>query len=157
MIQQIRVSCTSKQTGIAQQPKLTSRLHFTCGTDKEKNNTDAATRQQTLITLHDFCVSSQHSPNTVTSLSHNSIGHGVVGVNMVVLGYSSQHPASKRLSRGETFCPRSWEHHPPTIRSLHRRSPVVCQFLISTILIDVRVLLKLENFFTRKRVTHHSC
>ena len=45
-MQPIRVSCTSKQTGIAQQPKLTSRLHFTCGTDREQNKKDAATRQQ---------------------------------------------------------------------------------------------------------------
>ena len=43
-------------------------------------------------------VSSKHSPNTVARLSHNSIDHGVVGVNMVVTGCSSQHSASKRLS-----------------------------------------------------------
>ena len=46
---QIRVSCTSRQTRIAhyaQQSTLTDPLHQACGTNKEKNNQDAATRQQ---------------------------------------------------------------------------------------------------------------
>ena len=55
-----------------------------------RNNLVSAGRQKNLITPLDLCVSSQHSPNTVTRLSHNSIGHGVVGVNMVVTGCSSQ-------------------------------------------------------------------
>ena len=42
-------------------------------------------RQTNLITLLDLCVSSQHSPNTVARLSQNSKGHGVVGLNMVVM------------------------------------------------------------------------
>ena len=55
----------------------------------EKKNKDAATRQQAgrnnlvnvgqwtnFVTLLDLCVSSQHSPNTVTRLSHNSRGLG---------------------------------------------------------------------------------
>ena len=70
---------------------LTGQLHQACGTNREKNNKDAATRQQAgrknLVSV-----------NTVTRLSHNSIGHGVVGVNIVVIGCSSQHTASKRLS-----------------------------------------------------------
>ena len=103
-------------------------------------------------------MSSQHSPNTVTR--HNSIGHGVVGVNMVVKGCSSQHTASKRLSRDETFRPRNCEHHPPTVRSLHRRTRAVSQLLpISdpNNWIVARVLLKLLSFFIRKFVNHHSC
>ena len=102
-------------TEIALEPKwplvLTDQLHQACSTNKEKNNKDATTRQEAgrnnlvkvgqqtnLITLLDFCVSSWHSPNTVARLSHHSTGHGVVGVNMVVIGCSSQHLASKRLS-----------------------------------------------------------
>ena len=52
---------------------------------------DRGADKTNLITLLDVCVSSQHSPNTVTRLSHNSTSHGVVGVNMVVIGCSSQH------------------------------------------------------------------
>ena len=67
----------------------TDPLHQACSTNREKNNKDGATRQQAgrnnlvnvgqqtnLITLLDLCVSCQHSPNTVTRLSHNSMSHG---------------------------------------------------------------------------------
>ena len=116
--------------------------YITRGARTGRNNKDAATRQQpegttsstwahrqTWLHFSISCVSSQHSPNTVTRLSHNSIGHGVVGVNMVVTGCSSQHTAWKRLSWDETFCPRSCEHHPLTIRSPHRRTRTVSQLL----------------------------
>ena len=108
---QMRVSCTSRQTRIAhyaQQSTLTDPLHQACSTNREKNNHDAATRQQPEGTtsstwanrqtwLHfDLCESSQYSPNTFTRLSHNSTGHGVVGVNMVVVGCSSQQKQRKR-------------------------------------------------------------
>ena len=46
---QIRASCTSRQTRTAhyaQQSTLTDPLHQACGTNKRKNNQDAATRQQ---------------------------------------------------------------------------------------------------------------
>ena len=46
---QVRVSCTSRQTRIAhyaQQSTLTDPLRQACSTDREKNNQDAATRQQ---------------------------------------------------------------------------------------------------------------
>ena len=71
-----------------------------------------------------------------------------------------QHPASKRLSFDETLCPRSCEHHPPTIRLsivAHRQSLNCCHFLIPVILIDARVLLKLLSFFIKKCATNHSC
>ena len=54
------------------------------------NNLVNVGKYTNLITLLDLCVSSQHSPNTVTRLSHNSTSHGVAGVNMVVVGCSSQ-------------------------------------------------------------------
>ena len=76
--------CASRAT-----TTLTTQPHQACSTNREKNNKDAATRQQAgrnnlvnmgrwtkLVTLLDLCVSSQHSPNTVTRLSLNSIGHG---------------------------------------------------------------------------------
>ena len=47
----------------------------------------------------DLCVLSQNSPNTVTRLSHNSIGHGVVGVTMVVKGCSSQQKKKRKRSK----------------------------------------------------------
>ena len=102
LIQQMRVSCRSKQTRIARKPKLTSRKG-----EIQQRRRDASVngkeqpRQRgsiDMITLLDLCVSSQQSPNTVTRLSHNSISHGVVGVIVVVIGSSSQHPAFKRLS-----------------------------------------------------------
>ena len=61
-----------------------------------KNNLVNVGKYTNLITLLDLCVSSQHSPNTVTRRSHNSIGHGVVGVNMVGKGCSSQQKQMKR-------------------------------------------------------------
>ena len=42
LIQQIRASCTSKQTGTT----LTDQLQQACSTNREKNNKDAATHQQ---------------------------------------------------------------------------------------------------------------
>ena len=60
------------------------------------NNLVNVGKYTNLITLLDLCVPSQHSPNTVTRRSHNSIGHGVVGVNMVVIGCSSQQKQMKR-------------------------------------------------------------
>ena len=76
--------CASRAT-----TTLTDQLHQACCTNREKYNKHAVTRQQAgknnlvnvgrctnLITLLDLCVSSQHSPNAVTRLSHNSIGHG---------------------------------------------------------------------------------
>ena len=99
--EQINRDCASRAT-----TTLTDQLHQACSTntgEKQQRRRDASATnnlvnvgtQTNLITLPDLCVSSQHSPNTVTRLSHNSIGHGVVGVNMVVTGCSSQHPASK--------------------------------------------------------------
>ena len=44
-----------------------------------RNNLVNVGKYTNLITLLDLCVSSQHFPNTVTRLSHNSIGHAVVG------------------------------------------------------------------------------
>ena len=76
--------CASRAT-----TTLTTRLHQAWSTNRGENNKDAATRQQAernnlvnvgqwifLITLLVLCVSFQHSPNTVTRLSQNSIGHG---------------------------------------------------------------------------------
>ena len=102
LIQQIRVSCTSKETKIARQPKLTSRK----GEKQQRRRDESASGKEQprqrgsidMITLLDLCVSSQQSPNTVTRLSHNSISHFVVGVNVVVIGCPSQHSAFKRLS-----------------------------------------------------------
>ena len=37
-------------------------------------------------------------PDTLSTLSHNSIGHGVVGVNMVAIGCSSQQIQSLKSS-----------------------------------------------------------
>ena len=98
--------CASRTT-----TTLTDPLHQACSTNREKNNKDAATRQQARrnnlvnvsqetdsITTLELCVSCQHSPNTVVRLSQNPTGDGVVAVNKVVIGCSSQHPASKRLS-----------------------------------------------------------
>ena len=39
----------------------------------------------------------------------------------------------------------------------HWQSLNCCEFLITIILVDSRVLLKLLSFFIRKCVTHHSC
>ena len=55
-----------------------------------RNNLVNVGKKTNLITLLGLCVSSPLSPNTVTKLSHNSIGHGVVGVNIVVTTCSSQ-------------------------------------------------------------------
>ena len=95
-MQQIRASCTSKQTGIARKPKLTLRK----GETQQRRRDASASgkekpRQRGSIDKLDYtsrfvCVSSQHSPNTVARLSHNSMGHGLVGVNMVGKGCSSQ-------------------------------------------------------------------
>ena len=76
--------CASRAT-----TTLTDQLHQACSTNRGENKKDAATRQQAgrnnlvnvgqetnLITLLDLCVSSKRSPNNVTRLSHNSIGHG---------------------------------------------------------------------------------
>ncbi len=167
LIQQIRVSCTSKQTRITQQPKLTSRLHFTCSTDREKNNRNAATRQQAgrnNLIRHGSQDKLDYTSRFVrvipTFSQQNSFGHGVVGVNMVEMGCSSQHPASKRLSWDETFCTRSCEHHPPTIRSLHRRTPEVSQLLpFSDSSNSDRCSRTLETFWVSSlgNITHHSC
>ena len=55
--------------------------------------------------LHTSAIrSSQHSPNTVTRLSHFSTGHGVVGVNMVVTGCSSQHLQSSLFATVVYHC-----------------------------------------------------
>ena len=39
----------------------------------------------------------------------------------------------------------------------NRQSLNCCKLMIPVILINIRVLLKLQSFFTRKDVTHHSC
>ena len=125
-----------------------------------KNNLVNVGTQTDLITLLDLCVSSQHSPNTVTRLSHNSIGHGVFGVNMVVIRCSSQHSASNGCREMRRFV-----HNAVNIilqrfvLSIveHGQSLNCCQLLIPSILTDTRVLLKLWSFFVRKCVTHHSC
>ena len=144
LLQQIRVSCTSKQKGIAhhaQQQQLCpiSYIKRVAQTGRETTKTSRRVskrrgttsltwaNRQNLITLLDLCVSPKHPPNTVKRLSHNSTGHGVVGVNTVVTRCSSQHSASKNGGREMRRCPRSCEHHPPTIRSLHRRAPAVSQ------------------------------
>ena len=110
---QIRVSCTSKQTRIAhyaQQSTLTDRLHQACGTNREKttktprrvSNQKEQPRQRGQIDKLDYTSICACHPNiTVTRLSHNSIGHGVVGVNMVVKGCSSQQKKEKKKS---DFC-----------------------------------------------------
>ena len=61
-----------------------------------KNNLVNVAKYTNLITLLDLCVSSKHSPNTVTRRSHNSKGHGVASVNMVVTGCSSQQKQRKK-------------------------------------------------------------
>ena len=102
LIQQMRVSCRSKQTRIARQPKLTSRKREI---QQRRRDSSVNGKEQPcqrgsidMVTLLDLCVSSQRSPNTITRLSHNSISHFVVGVIVVVIGCPSQHPAFKRLS-----------------------------------------------------------
>ena len=106
---QIRASCTSRQTRIAhyaQQSTLTDPLHQACGTNREEkqprrrdasatrgNNLVNVGKYTNLITLLDLCVSSQHSP---TWLSRDSTSRGVAGVNMVVIGCSSQQKQRKK-------------------------------------------------------------
>ena len=99
LIQQRRVSCTSKQTRITQQPKLTSRLDFTCSTNREKNNKDAATRQQAgrnNFIRHgsqdklDYTSRFGRVIPTFSQHCHITQWVTVVGVNMVVTGCSSQ-------------------------------------------------------------------
>ena len=68
------------------------------------NNLVNVGKYTNLITLLDLCVSSQHSPNTVTSRSHNSTGHGVAGVNMVVIGCSSLQKQRKKKKKQWFFC-----------------------------------------------------
>ena len=96
--------CTLRAT-INSDRSATSGVYHKQGEKQPRGRDASATRRNNLvnvgkytnlITLLDLCVSSQQSPNTVTRLSHNSIGHGVVGVNIVVIGCSSQQKQMKR-------------------------------------------------------------
>ena len=130
-----------RQTGTAhhaQQTDLTNRQHLTCSTNREKNNkgktcgrhpsaNSKRQHQQTSVmrklnyTSRFVRVIPKLSPNQT---SHNSIGHGG-RYNMVVTASTSQHPASKRLSSDELFCPQSCEHNAPILRCLHHRRSAI--------------------------------
>ena len=87
--------CASRAT-----TTLTTQLHQACSTNKEKKTTKTLRRVSKTSSTWAYGQTSLHfsicacHPNTlpinVARLSHNSIGHGVVGVNMVVKGCSSQ-------------------------------------------------------------------
>ena len=125
-----------KQTGTAQysqQSTLTDPLHHACSTNKEKTTKEASrtasVSEQGETTLTDiiheetwlhFSICACHLHQS----SRNSIGHGG-RYNMVVTASTSQHPASKRLSWDESFCPQSCEHHAPILRCLHHRRSAI--------------------------------
>ena len=101
---QTNKDCTLRAT-INSDRSATSGVYHKQGEKQPRGRDASATRRNNLvnvgkytnlITLLDLCVSSQQSPNTVTRLSHNSFGHGVVGVNIVVFGCSSQQKQMKR-------------------------------------------------------------
>ena len=94
-----------KETGIvhhAQQPKLTSRLHFTCTTDREKNKGRVAdglgqrTGRHNLNRLGSQSICACH-PNIVSQHCHITQSVTVVGVNVVVRGCSSQQQHSSNI------------------------------------------------------------
>ena len=100
---QTNKDCASRAT-INSDRSATSSVSHKQGAKQHRRRDASATRrnnlvnvgtQTNLITPLDLCVSSQHSPNNVTRLSHNSIGHGVVGVKVVVVGCSSKTPSLK--------------------------------------------------------------
>ena len=88
-------------------------------------------QQTNLITLLDMCVSSQHSLNTVTRLSHKSRNHGVVGVNLVVKRDSSRQNL-QLFCEEAPYCSNVFERfwlHLLNVPSRHKSSDVVhCWF-----------------------------
>ena len=58
-------------------------------------------------------------PHTVSHFNY-STNHGG-RYNIVVMASTSQHPALKRLSWDESFCPQSCEYHAPILHCLHNR------------------------------------
>ena len=148
--------------------KLTSQLHLTCRTNREKNRGRVAGgfRQRTgenNLNRHGSqgnLIFTSRFVRAIPTLSHYSIGHG-----------------------GRCEVRSFWDVHlntPPqngcreVSRFVHKAVNIIlrrfifyivedwqllncCNSLIPVILIDARVLQKLSGFFTRKCVTHHSC
>ena len=77
--------CATTKTDLTEGTKTTETPRRV--SKREGTTSSTWVDRQTCLHFLILCVSSQHSPpNTVTRLSQNSIGHGVVGVNMVVMG-----------------------------------------------------------------------
>ena len=74
--------------------------------------------EENWIKLLDLCVSSPHClplNRHTTQTSHGGRFY------VVVTASTSQHPASKRLSWDESFCPQSCEYRAPILHCLHNR------------------------------------